>query len=956
MPPGGLIGRAAERAQLDAAAAAAADGRGSLLLIGGEAGVGKTRLATDVLGAGELRFLRGAAMPSGSPYGPLTAALRAYLRAVPGGLNGCGPLRQQLAVLLPELGPGGTVPDRATMVEAIRCGLATIAADQPAAILLDDLQWSDEATLELLLPLASAVRELPLLVVGTYRSDELHRSHPLRNLRHDLRRDRALNEVDVRPLDAAHVGELLADLLGEAASPRLATLLYDRTGGTPFFVEELAFALQDADRLLPGPDGLQLALDEDVPLPATVRDAVLVRAAPLSEPARAAAEAAAVAGYRFDLDVVSRLSADDGLGEVIAHGLITEDSDGWATFRHPLVRDALYEDIPWLRRSALHRGLAEALSAAGGDPGQIAAHWLDARDHTRALDALLVAIGARASVHAYRDAARLGRQALDLWPEGERGAERLATLEAFAHHSEFGGDLAGAARAQREVIAARRSSGAGRALADAERRIAGIYALQGDRPRALAARRVSAEAFAASGLPGEAAAERLVIAQYLQSAAKHVEAADTAALARAEAVRAGRVGLRVRAMALEGVATVKAGRTQEGMELLHEGLALGLEHELTAETAEVYQRLGTAREIAGDYTGAADALGMALNLCEATGGEALQAVCLSCMAYVLRELGEWNEVDELCRRLMADGATPGDTLVADGVLGTVLAWRGQPEKALPLLTRCLETATNISVISMMTDSIASLAWLFAEQGDVERAEEHCRLLLERWEDSEDHHYAVWGLRWAAGWLAEQGNVALARACAKSLSGIAATTAAPDALAALACALGEIALAEGDVTSAAEQLVRAVELHATLDIPYERASVQLRAGVALAAADQREPALEHLAAAHRGARGLGAVPLATAAADRITALGASLEEHVGARAADDHARGGLSRREHEVLRLVAEGQTNREIADRLVLSTRTVDAHVRSIFTKLGCRTRTEAAARAAELGLLAVAP
>ena len=115
----------------------------------------------------------------------------------------------------------------------------------------------------------------------------------------------------------------------------------------------------------------------------------------------------------------------------------------------------------------------------------------------------------RAAVHAYRDAARLGRQALDLWPEGERGAERIAVLERHARFAELSGELAEAARAQREVVAVRRSEGPGRALADAERSLAAIYGLQGDRERALAARRVAAEAYAANGLPGEAAAERL---------------------------------------------------------------------------------------------------------------------------------------------------------------------------------------------------------------------------------------------------------------------------------------------------------------------------------------------------------------------------------------------------------------------------------------------------------------
>jgi ATP/maltotriose-dependent transcriptional regulator MalT len=322
------------------------------------------------------------------------------------------------------------------------------------------------------------------------------------------------------------------------------------------------------------------------------------------------------------------------------------------------------------------------------------------------------------------------------------------------------------------------------------------------------------------------------------------------------------------------------------------------------------------------------------------------------MAYVLRELGDWDQVEELCAGLLTPDAGPDDTLVADGVLGAVHLWRGRPEEARPLLTRCLETATRLDVVSMQCDSAAALAWLAAADGDEDRVRELCQLVLERWSRSEDHHYAVWGLRWSAAWFARHGAAADARACAEGLSQIAGSAGYPDALAALAHALGEAALAEGDPVAAAEQLTRAVELHAGLDIPFERAQVLLRAGAVLAAAGQFEAALERLAEAHRVATMLGAGPLAGQIAAEVVAQGASVEDLLGRRAAAAHENGGLSRREVEVVRLVAGGLTNREIAERLVLSVRTVDMHVRSILNKLRCRTRTEAAGRAGELGLL----
>jgi DNA-binding NarL/FixJ family response regulator len=947
-----LIGRDQDLEWLESAIEAAESGSGAVALVAGEAGVGKTRFVESAAAGSDATFLRGAPGPTASPYGPVTAALRAFTRSEHGDLTGCGPLRPHLALLLPELGDAVAESDRDTLFEAIRCGFAAIAERGPTIVLLDDLHASDETTLDLLTWLAKPVEDMPMLVVGAYRSDEIPRDHPVRRLRNELRRAGALRERTLEPLGDEETAALASEILEAPVSPALAATLQDRTCGIPFFVEELASALAGVGVLAETPDGLDLAAVEEVPLPQTIRDAVLLHTAGISDQARATAEAAAVAGFDFDVELIDDLSCASGLDELIACGLVVDCGDGGASFRHPLARDALYEDVPWLRRRELHRRIAVALEARGGTGTEVSTHWLAARDAARALDSLLLALDELTEMHAYRDAAAAGRRLLDLWPDGERRAERIAVLERYARVAELAGDLAEATRAQREVVAARRAEKAGRALADAERRLASIYGLKGDRDRALTARQVAAEAYAANGLPGEAAEQHLVAAGYLQAAGRHEEARAAAGQALEEAGRAERLDLRARALGLDGVARVKGGDFDAGTATIRDGLALALDHDFALVAAEVYQRLGSAYEIAGDYPEARGALETAVGFCKAADGDKLEYVCLGCMAYVLRELGEWDRAAELSGDLIGPDSTAADTVVADGILGAIRVFRGEPERGLPLLARCLATSTRLDIVSMGVDSAAALAWAAEARGDLEEAGEHARFVLTRWARSEDHHYAVWGLRWAASFFARTGDLGDARACIDALSSIAAATGHDDAGAALAHGLGEIALADGDAEEAAAQMLRAVELHGSLEIPFELAQIRLRAAHALATAGRRDDAVDQLRAASTVARRLGARPLAAAAAAAVAELGESVEEQLGRRAAADHEGGGLSRRELEVIRLVATGRTNREIAGELVLSTRTVDMHVRNILTKLGCRTRTEAAGRAGDLGLL----
>jgi ATP/maltotriose-dependent transcriptional regulator MalT len=945
-----LVGREADSARLVEAVDRARRGSGSLLLLSGEAGVGKTRLAEEVGSASAAPVLRGAATNGAtSPYGPVVALLRAYLRARPDGLADCGPLQPHLAMLLPELGEQAVASDRATLTEAIRCALERIGSDGHPLMVLDDLHWSDEATLELLAGLGHALTAMPAVVVAAYRSDGLPRDHMLRWLRHELRRGGVLDEMTLLPLGRDETAALLAGLLAGAPSPSLVAAIHDRTEGVPFFVEELAGALRASGRLKQGSRGLELGGEGDVPVPDTVRDAVLMGLARVSEEAREAAEAAAVAGQTVDLNLVGELSSDAGTGELVSHGLLVEDGDGRASFRHALSREAIYADVPWLRRRALHRRVAEAVEDAGGPSMEIAAHWIGAREPGRAREGLVRAVRESEAVHAHRDAAAAGRQALDLWPADEDMTGRIDVLERYARCSELTGDLSEAVRGWRELAEIRGTRGEELDYAEVERRLAAVYELKGESEPAFEARRLAAQAFAGAGRPAESATERLAMANQRRLGAHYSDAIELARAAADEATLAGRTDLRARAFGLEGVARARKGEFDAGLERVRSGLALALEHDLSAVAAELYQRLGIVLYDSADYRRAEEALDEALGLCRTDGAASTEVACVSCLVYVLRERGEWGRAAEMSRDLIAADSAGW---VAEGMLGSIHGFQGKVASARRLLGASLAVSGPVGHYHMWIDSTAALAYVAATEGADDEAAAHCRALLERWEQSEDHHYSIWWLHWAAGFMAARGDRAGVHVCAEALTRIASTTGHAYAIGALAHAIGEAALADGDPATAAEQLLRAVEIYRGVDVPFERAQVEVRAGIALAACGEREPALERLSDGYRTARKLGARPLCAQAAREVAALGESVSGRLGSRAAADTDGAGLSRRELEVVRLIAIGRTNREVAQELFLSPRTVDMHVRNILRKLDCRSRVEAAHRAGELKLL----
>jgi ATP/maltotriose-dependent transcriptional regulator MalT len=978
-PDVGFVGRAAEIERLRLLLDSASDAQPSAVLLAGDAGVGKTRLLSEFarqardrgvlvlvgrcvdLGAGGLAYLpftealsqprRDAEAGAGEPAN----AAAATVRRVAGQRPVLGRLAQNSAGGLEAADPG----ERLSLFDAVAGILAELGREVgPVLLVIEDLHWADASTRDLLRFLLARLGSERLLVIASYRADDLHRRHPLRPLLSELLRLPGVERIELSPFDETELRDYLRRLLGAEVPEGVVRSIRARSEGNAFFAAEL----------------LEAGEGELSQLPAALADVLLTRLEQLSPDAQHVARVASVAGRRVDDELLrdaSGLTAqahDAALREAVAHQVLVPDDLGRYAFRHALMQEAVYADLLPGERVSLHAAYARSLTGAGDQAAaDLAYHCLAAHDLPGAL-----AASVRAGDESIRrlgpaEALRHYEQALQLWsavPAAERPADRdtidlgLSAASAANGAGELARAVSLAAQARDEAVAL----GDGRRVAVARGQLAGhLYAderVDEALAEARAARATLATQPPSAAAVWAAAVEVRVLGHTGDVAAARKAASQALAEARALGLAAAEVDLLTSLAVIEGargdpgdaVAQLEevhrqAERTQDPAAALRARYNLAVAYldvgdldralrtftMLLAQAAEAglgSSMYGTdarrifisTRYVVGDWEGALQVVsdgtaGLSERMARSLRGAALPVLAARDPAAAVKITED---------AAAQDFWIPQAGQFVAGARAEALTWLGDTDAAVDVVQRALDW---LSAAGEPWDlgGIWLSALALAALGDA----------AERARRANDQA--------AAAALEDQATIYRDDARARATKGRPRLAVlGPEGRAWLARAEAE---AERVAGRADPEVWAGVVAAYEYGHRYEIARSRWRLAEALVAAGDPRAAAEQATAARETAVALGARPLREA----LDALARRARLDIGLGVPTGNV---LTPREMEVMRLVAVGLTNRQIGQRLFISEKTASVHVSNVLAKLGASGRAEAVDIAHRRGLL----
>jgi DNA-binding CsgD family transcriptional regulator len=940
-----IVGRDDVLELLDGAVADLAKGRGRTLFLSGQAGLGKTRLIRATIRKAQAAGIR---IDGGSVAPQDLQVPLASIREMATGMRKSTEWGTLSADLLAIDGKhdGDSLGSRRLIVRAVADRILE-AIDRPTLLVFSDLHWADEMSLEVIGELARHTSDHPLLIVGDYRGDEfptdaraLHREWRAR-----LLSQRDAEEIRLRKLTLEETGVATTLILGgELPAPKdVVAAVYDRTNGIPLHIEELLAALSDAERA----DG---RLIRDAHVPDTIGDAVLARVQRLSEDARSVVLAGAVVGRCFTPDVLAGI-IDRPLGELepaiqeLVDAALLHPFDyidvGYYDFRHQLLRDAIYAAVPPSQLRRYHARAAEfVMNLEASSVVHASRHYERAGLRPQAFRTSLTAAREASRISARHEAFELYQRAVANMPADlplEEQAELYARYGEAAGAIERNEECANAAARARELYLE-----AGKPLEAAEMLmlISVLPARDGSPAKAYLANADQALAEVDQQPPSE---ERDRLRAYLLSA----RANDYQLMSRFEAARvdldaSNEIAKRLsdRETVLENDLTraridIAEGRYETG---LRDGLRAAREaRDAGYESVGVtgYRNIAIMAARIMDKRTAELAMAEGLQYADAIEQSHCRLMIATTTALLDWGAGHWDGADERARQELVDRGCVRGTIGSLDVVGLVALGRGRLDEARRWLDESLATGRQIGEVHLILTPLWGLAEVDLLSGNadsaVSRSEEAWSIAVENAERALLIPFVVTGTRaFIAARRPDEADRWLTRV-RDHLAGW-----EPIAGAGLSHAEGLIRLAAGATGIAREALERAVRGWDERNRVWEATWARLDLAQSLMRANRFADAATQLADVRMTAERLGALPLHARAEE--------LARAARGRGSVDEPWRPLTAREFEVARLIADGLTNAEIADRLEISPKTASAHVEHILAKLAVTRRAEIAA------------
>ena len=826
---------------------------------------------------------------------------------------------------------------RRVLVQDLADLLVTADPGGPVLIILEDLHWADELSLDVLGHLAGRLATRPLLVTGAYRSDELYPRLPMRDLRARLLGQRLTEEIRLPRLGLAQTAAMTSALLGRSAPAQMVQAIHERSDGIPLHIEELLAAI-DEDTLTPHSG----AAIQAATVPDTLGDAVLSRVRHLAALTRDVASAAAVIGRSFDFDLLTVVT-DNGPDEVA--GALRELQDAYLVlpgadevtfdFRHALIRDTLYADTDLPTRRRLHERVAGAAVDRGYRGAFISAHFEQAQCPGLAHEYAVAAAGEAASVSAHGEALELYRRAVRNLPAQLPALDRAGLFAALGDEAAATDDNTAAAEAYRTAHELTASAGDARAAAALVPRMVAVAHLLGENLPV----RVGMLQAALDSLGGVAGADRERARLGSAMAAAYLvddrldEAIAYGEASRAESQRLGDEEAALNTAATLGSVLVFAGRMGEGWRLLEDAIVRATGAQREAEAARGYRMIGSSASALVEYDLAERWLTEGIGYAEKVELWNHRHYMASHLAHVQWATGQWQAAAQTAQQALADGRGGITTqITAQFVLGYLAMGRGDWTLATDLLGEAFGHGDRMAEVQRLSPPLWGLAEAARCQGDYDTALMHCERGYQASADITDASYLYPYLLTGVRAHLARGDVDAAQTWSDRVGAVLTVRAIPGTLPAIGHARGLLLLARGEVPTAYQALQAASESWQVLRRFWEGTWARLDLAEAAGRARRRGEAAVLADEVRATAAASGAAVLA-AAADRLT------ESFDPAKAAEPWYP--LSEREFEVARLVAAGLTNRQIAEQLVLAPKTISAHVTHILTKLGAARRAE---------------